>query len=437
MALIKKNPRNETEFLSQRIDKLEEQIKFLKAQHRPTVPIYDSIAGFPPDAIEGQVAIDLSGIGGISGLGALTSYCDLTHNETVPNGNGYGYDFAGDVLQTNDPSTFSLEVSTGPAWTGKTGISIHTPGTYLIIIQGQLFEGTAVTSPETVWTQSEYFIDTSISGMVTFLDGVGNGIGGGYGAPQPLPNSSGAGHHAWTHNTFVSLVQVNTDLGTNPIIGIVDQDSGQSLNGFYTIQIFKIDSLGAGSNINTFPPFAIASSGGANSTNHIASGSSPTIGDTTSSNFWTSDPNIFDSIISPGGSWPAALNLFTIKKPGTYYVKIGIQVLDNIGGNAVADPTVVPFHGDFIANSTGGSAGGNDSGFMSSNDCQEFGITKEGFSVGTGHSIWTLNYDRLYSIGSDAPTPIAPIGTQQSGKILYWQWNMLVVQLLPNINLFA
>lgn len=47
---------DDIKLLHQRIDALENEIRRLRNQNAPTVPIYDS-NNFPQDAVEGQVAI--------------------------------------------------------------------------------------------------------------------------------------------------------------------------------------------------------------------------------------------------------------------------------------------------------------------------------------------------------------------------------------------
>jgi hypothetical protein len=49
-------PTDDVDNLHLRIDKLSDEISKIKKQHRPTVPIYDSVA-LPAEAVEGQIAI--------------------------------------------------------------------------------------------------------------------------------------------------------------------------------------------------------------------------------------------------------------------------------------------------------------------------------------------------------------------------------------------
>ncbi len=146
------------------------------------------------------------------------------------------YDFAGDVLETgNGTTTYELIASTGADGTGKTGITIHQPGIYWIELEGAMYEkiGGGVTAPETIYTQTTYVTEAS----VTYLDGTT--AGGGYGHPSPLPWDVGVPNHAWSHH-FAFMIGVTTDMGTLPILAIGEQQSGQTLSGFVDIHMLKV-----------------------------------------------------------------------------------------------------------------------------------------------------------------------------------------------------
>ncbi len=166
------------------------------------------------------------------------AWAALTHGaeDVASAATDFYYDFAGDVLETGDgTTTYELVVSTGPSTTGKTGITIHQPGIYWIEFEGAMYEklGGGVPSPSTVYTQTTYVIEASVN----YLDGTT--AGGGYGHPSPLPWSVGVPNHAWTHR-FAFMIDVTADMGTEPIVAIGEQQSGQTLSGFVDVHILKV-----------------------------------------------------------------------------------------------------------------------------------------------------------------------------------------------------
>jgi hypothetical protein len=146
-----------------------------------------------------------------------------------------GFDFViGPVsgeIQTNDPTTFTIDVSTDPDVLGLHGLGIHTPGVYIgfYVVVAQDTAGHLIVDP---W---QYWIDPIDFGNTTPL-GANAAVGDQItpGAYQAIGGTESTWAASWTQPYQID------DTGTEPIVLAVTQDTGDTLQATASIAVVKV-----------------------------------------------------------------------------------------------------------------------------------------------------------------------------------------------------